>query len=111
MEKPNPHKSNWSNMFLYLRCQVEKFAIEKWGSLEKLDEEFERRNEEKKERKEKKFQKKMIELRRKTKTSSVLKKKTQSHKHEFGEEFYDPETEEFSQTCVTCGLVTTYDKL
>lgn len=44
---------------LYLREQVEEFAWNKWGSAEKLDEEFERRDNEKKQKKEKKHKEKM----------------------------------------------------
>ncbi|TPX62375.1 hypothetical protein PhCBS80983_g00500 [Powellomyces hirtus] len=58
-ERPNPHKSTYSKMLLYLRSQVEKFAWEKWGGPEALDAEFERRESEKKERKDKKFKLKM----------------------------------------------------
>jgi DNA-repair protein complementing XP-A cells len=58
-EKPNPRKETWSNMFLYLRCQVEEFAWSKWGSPEALDAEFERREKEKKEKKEKKYKEKI----------------------------------------------------
>ena len=58
-EKPNPHKETWSNMYLFLRCQVEAFAWSKWGSPEALDKEFERREQEKKDKKEKKYKEKM----------------------------------------------------
>ena len=40
--------------------QVEAFAIEKWGSQEKMDEEFYRREQDKKERKDKKYKLKML---------------------------------------------------
>ena len=52
--KANPHKATWNNMMLFLRMQVEAFAIRKWGSLEALDAEFERRQNEKKTQKGKK---------------------------------------------------------
>ncbi|KAJ3287636.1 hypothetical protein HK104_008502 [Borealophlyctis nickersoniae] len=58
-ERPNPHKSTYSNMLLYLRKHVEAFAWEKWGSPEALDAEFEKREAEKKERKQKKFKTKL----------------------------------------------------
>jgi DNA-repair protein complementing XP-A cells len=57
--RPNPHKSTWSSMKLYLRFQVEKYAGEKWGGEEGIDAEFERREGERKKRTEKKFQKKL----------------------------------------------------
>ena len=45
LEKPNPHKSTWNNMMLFLRYQVEEYALSerKWGSAEKLDEEYQKR--------------------------------------------------------------------
>ncbi|KAJ3416723.1 hypothetical protein HDV05_000553, partial [Chytridiales sp. JEL 0842] len=89
-EKPNPHKSTYARMQLFLRMHVEKFATEKWGSLEKLDEEFARREEEKKAKKEKKFKAKLLELRKKTRTSTWKKPNTE-HVHEYGETEYDEE--------------------
>ncbi|TPX63477.1 hypothetical protein SpCBS45565_g06556 [Spizellomyces sp. 'palustris'] len=84
-ERPNPHKSTYSSMLLYLRFQVEKFAWEKWGSPEALDREFERREREKKERKEKRFKSKMSELRKKTRTSTWQRRADETHVHKFGE--------------------------
>ncbi|KAL9627073.1 MAG: hypothetical protein Q9164_007714, partial [Protoblastenia rupestris] len=57
LERPNPHKSTWNNMMLYLRYQVEDYAFseKKWGSGKALDEEFAKREGEKKRRKEDKF--------------------------------------------------------
>ena len=42
-------------MMLYVRYQVEEFAIRKWGSLDNLDEEFARREEKKKTQRDVKF--------------------------------------------------------
>ncbi|KAI9008323.1 XPA protein C-terminus-domain-containing protein, partial [Gaertneriomyces semiglobifer] len=78
-ERPNPHKSTYSNMLLYVRQQVEAFAWEKWGGPQQLDDEFERREKEKKERKEKKFRAKLSELRKKTRTSTWAKKAEEEH--------------------------------
>jgi DNA repair protein len=69
MVRPNPHKSTYANMLLYLREQVEEFAFKKWGGEEGLDQEWERRVESKKDRKEKQFQNNLWELRRRTRTS------------------------------------------
>lgn len=54
--KPNPHASNYSNMMLYLRMQVEEVAWKKWGGPEGLDVEWEKREEIKRDRKVKKFE-------------------------------------------------------
>lgn len=59
MTKPNPHKSTWSDMHLYLLGDVRKFALSKWGSLEALQEELERRSLAKEVRKERKFKEKL----------------------------------------------------
>ncbi|KAK4159708.1 phosphate transport-domain-containing protein [Cladorrhinum sp. PSN259] len=71
LSKPNPHKSHWHDMMLFLRYQVEEYAIkQKWGSAEALDAEFEKREEDKKRRKEAKFKEKLLDLKRKTRTEA-----------------------------------------
>lgn len=54
--RPNPHASTYSNMMLFLRLQVEKVAMDKWGGEEGLDAEWERREEFKKRKREAKFE-------------------------------------------------------
>jgi DNA-repair protein complementing XP-A cells len=71
LNKPNPHKSHWHDMMLFLRFQVEEYAINtKWGSAEALDAEYERREAQKKARKESKFKEKLLDLKRKTRTDA-----------------------------------------
>lgn len=71
LSKPNPHKSHWHDMMLFLRYQVEEYAVKhKWGSTEALDAEFERREADKKRRKEAKFKEKLLDLKRKTRTDA-----------------------------------------
>ncbi|KAK3396926.1 XPA protein C-terminus-domain-containing protein [Sordaria brevicollis] len=71
LSKPNPHKSHWHDMMLFLRYQVEEYAFnEKWGSAEALDAEFEKREQDKKRRKEAKFKEKLLDLKRKTRTEA-----------------------------------------
>ncbi|PFH62490.1 hypothetical protein XA68_13392 [Ophiocordyceps unilateralis] len=71
LSKPNPHKTHWHDMNLFLRFQVEEYAIKtKWGSAEALDAEYERREGQKKARKEAKFKDKLMELKRKTRTDA-----------------------------------------
>ncbi|KAK3684152.1 XPA protein C-terminus-domain-containing protein [Podospora appendiculata] len=71
LSKPNPHKSHWHDMMLFLRYQVEEYAFgQKWGSAEALDAEFERRETDKKRRKEAKFKEKLLDLKRKTRTET-----------------------------------------
>lgn len=58
-------------MMLFLRYQVEEYAFgTKWGSAEKLDAEFARREAEKKRRKEAKFRERLLDLKRKTRTEA-----------------------------------------
>ncbi|KAL8954764.1 MAG: hypothetical protein Q9183_006944, partial [Haloplaca sp. 2 TL-2023] len=71
LERPNPHKSTWNNMMLFLRYQVEEYAFgKKWGSAEALDEEFDKREKDKKRRKEDKFKSKLQELKKKTRVDA-----------------------------------------
>ncbi|XXG96363.1 hypothetical protein Hte_002645 [Hypoxylon texense] len=72
LSKPNPHKSHWHDMMLFLRCQVEEYAFsdKKWGSAEALDAEFERREADKKKRKEAKFKEKLLDLKKRTRTDA-----------------------------------------
>ncbi|GAB1313672.1 DNA repair protein rad14 [Madurella fahalii] len=71
LSKPNPHKSHWHDMMLFLRYQVEDYAFNhKWGSAEALDAEFEKREADKKRRKEAKFKEKLLDLKRKTRTDA-----------------------------------------
>ncbi|KAI1129850.1 XPA protein C-terminus-domain-containing protein [Nemania abortiva] len=74
LSRPNPHKSHWHDMMLFLRYQVEAYAFEtKWGSAEALDAEFERREAEKKRRKEAKFKEKLLDLKKRTRTDAYLR--------------------------------------
>ena len=58
-------------MMLFLRYQVEDYAFkQKWGSVEALDAEFEKREADKKRRKEAKFKEKLLDLKRKTRTDA-----------------------------------------
>ncbi|GAA6000559.1 hypothetical protein JCM10207_004550 [Rhodosporidiobolus poonsookiae] len=102
--RPNPHRPTYSNMMLFLRCQVEEYAFsaKKWGSPEALDAEFERREAEKKDKKSKKFAKKLQELRKKTKTNVWHRRVEAEHKHEF-EEAQNGEGETV-QRCRECGF-------
>lgn len=75
LSKPNPHKTHWHDMMLFLRYQVEDYAFNtKWGSPEALDAEFEKREADKKKRKEEKFKSKLKELKKKDTNRSLPKK-------------------------------------
>ncbi|KAL7267099.1 DNA repair protein rad14 [Rhizina undulata] len=109
IEKPNPHKSTWNNMMLYVRYQVEAHALKKWGSLEALDKEFEKRTAERKKRKDEKFCTKLRELKKKTRVESWKRNgggSTSSGKHEhvYGPAVVKGDTGESIRTCEECGF-------
>lgn len=108
-QRPNPHKSSWSDMQLFLRCQVEVFAWEKWGSEAALDAEFDKREQEKKDRKEKKFKEKLKELRKKTRTST-WRRKEDVHTHTFGPKVWDEDEAMFSEVCTDCKFIRTFEE-
>ncbi|KAI5800205.1 putative DNA repair protein Rad14 [Peziza echinospora] len=110
LSKPNPHKSTWNDMHLYLRCQVEARAIVKWGSLEELDKEFEKRCGEKKRRKEVGFKKKLRELKNRTRVETWKRDgrmggggRERRHEHVWGQAV-DKEGGMVARTCVECGF-------
>ncbi|KAK9727626.1 DNA repair protein rad14 [Basidiobolus ranarum] len=109
-KKPNPRKSTWNDMMLFVREQVEEFAFKKWGGEEALDAEFEKRQSDKKKRKDKKFRAKLADLRRRTRTST-WEKKREEHVHEYDEPVEDQETGEMTKTCKSCGFQLSYDEL
>ena len=91
LTKPNPHKSTWNDMQLFLRYQVEARAVEKWGSFEALDAEFEKRAGAKRAKKEEKFRSKLRELKNKTRVETWKRKgtggdgmKKAKHEHVWG---------------------------
>ncbi|CAG8524574.1 1280_t:CDS:2 [Diversispora eburnea] len=99
LSRPNPHKSTWNDMRLYLREQVLlKFRAKN------LDKEFEKREKEKKARKDKKFKNMLSDLRKRTRTDKLEKSRRKEHKHEYGMAIKDPKTGVTTQTCNGCGL-------
>ncbi|XP_072319820.1 DNA repair protein complementing XP-A cells [Eucyclogobius newberryi] len=109
--KKNPHNSQWGDMKLYLKMQVEKRSMEVWGSEEALEEAKEAREENKEVQKQKRFNKKVKEL-RKAVRSSMWTKDLSAHQHEYGpEEVVDPDEDMYKKTCTSCGHELTYEKM
>ncbi|XP_034953227.2 DNA repair protein complementing XP-A cells [Zootoca vivipara] len=107
--KKNPHNPRWGDMKLYLKLQVIKRSLEIWGSEEALEEAKESRQDNREKLKQKKFDKKVKELRRAVR-SSVWKKDTSLHQHDYGaEEMIDEDL--YKKTCTTCGHGLTYEKM
>ncbi|KAJ3014162.1 UNVERIFIED_CONTAM: hypothetical protein HDU68_000398 [Siphonaria sp. JEL0065] len=92
---------------------VEAFAIKKWGSLDKLDKEFEKRGVTKQARKRMKFEAKLNELRKKTLTGTWMRlQDDQEHKHQYSPKVPMPGREAyFMQTCKTCGVAIEFEEL
>ena len=113
LSKPNPRKSHWHDMMLFLRFQVEEYAFgTKWGSAEALDAEFERREAEKRARKESKFKEKLADLKKKTMTEKWIKERGAKrqgdrlagrHVHEWGRTVENAEGMSV-KTCLSCGM-------
>ncbi|CAD5117654.1 DgyrCDS6407 [Dimorphilus gyrociliatus] len=96
--KKNPHNKRWGEMKLYLEIQIAERAFEVWGSEEAIEEEKEKRLQKKEDAKKKKFDKKLTEL-KKAARSSLYRKIDTTHQHEFGEEVYNEETDEYTKSC------------
>ncbi|KAH9223259.1 XPA protein C-terminus-domain-containing protein [Leptodontidium sp. 2 PMI_412] len=118
LSKPNPHKSHWHDMNLFLRGQVEEYAMgTKWGSEQGMDAEWERREADKAKRKNKNQMKKMADLRKKTKGDSIRRRLNEANSRpaQFGDRVGDGrhvhtwgvgvegEDGETVRTCTECG--------
>lgn len=110
LAKKNPHRFAKGDMRLYLRYQVEERALEVWKSEETLKEEHLKRRIKRKERNEKQFNKKITAL-RKSVRSSLFKKETKVHEHEYGVEHYDEENDHYFKICVSCSYKISYEKM
>ncbi|XP_063075489.1 DNA repair protein complementing XP-A cells [Engraulis encrasicolus] len=109
--RKNPHNPRWGDMKLYLQLQVERRGMEVWGSEEALEEAKETREENREVQKQKRFNKKVKEL-RKAVRSSMFRKDTNVHQHEYGPEvLLDEEEDLYKKTCTTCGHELTYEKM
>lgn len=123
LSRPNPHKTHWHDMMLFLRYQVEEYAFgTKWGSAEALDAEFARREAAKKKRKEEKFRDRLLDLKKKTRADAFRRGAgslgggdarfgesiaagagVKKHVHEWGRAVVD-EAGMSTKTCVSCGM-------
>jgi DNA-repair protein complementing XP-A cells len=109
--RKNPHKESWGEMKLYLRVQVEKRALEVWGSEEALEAEHEKREDRRDQLKVKKFNKKLKALKMQVRGSLYKKVDISVHEHEYGEEVYNEDEDQYSRTCKTCDHVHSYEKM
>lgn len=115
LEKPNPHSGTFARMQLFVRCEVEAFAYNKWGGEEGLDKEWHRREEGKSQRREKKYQQEMLKMRMKTRAQEYTtrlkeRKHGKAHKHSFTAPIDGGTNEDGHQIlrrrCLDCGMET-----
>ncbi|XP_047000024.1 DNA repair protein complementing XP-A cells [Schistocerca americana] len=111
--RKNPHNMRWGTMKLYLRLQIEKRALEVWGSEEKLEEELEKRDEKRSKAKIKKYNKQVKALRMAVRSSLYDRTKSATHTHEFGPEKPLPDQGEdtYTRKCTTCGYEEIFEKM
>ncbi|XP_018410602.1 PREDICTED: DNA repair protein complementing XP-A cells isoform X1 [Nanorana parkeri] len=107
--KKNPQNSHWGDMKLYLKSQIVKRSLEVWGTEEALEEAKEDRQDNRNKRKQKRFDKKVKELRHAVR-SSLWRRDTAGHQHEYGPEEHIEE-DMYKKTCKTCGHVLNYEKM
>ncbi|KAK0090399.1 hypothetical protein PV325_000681 [Microctonus aethiopoides] len=109
--KKNPHNNRWGEMKLYLHLQIEKRALEVWGSEEVLLEEREKRDMKRQESKVKRYNKKVKQLRMEVRSSIYDKTKKASHTHKFGADTYNEDDDTYTHHCIECNYEETYEKM
>ncbi|KAL1233516.1 putative DNA repair protein [Trichinella spiralis] len=106
--RKNPHSARYGDMKLYLTIQVEKRAIEVWGSVEELERQRQLRLRNREKWKEKRYDNKMRNLRKQVQ-SGVHEPKT--HQHNFGDEQFDKKNNSYFKNCVDCNFKIAYEKI
>lgn len=98
-------------MRLYLKFQIEERALEVHGSEEKLEEELDKREERRTVKKQKVYDKKMKTLSMQVR-SSLYKRETGGHEHEYGEaKCIDEDNDLYQKICKTCGHKWEYEEM
>ncbi|CCK72026.1 DNA repair protein RAD14 KNAG_0I02400 [Huiozyma naganishii CBS 8797] len=109
-ERANPHAATYARMQLFVRCEVERFASSKWGSLEALDAEWERRETDRRDRKTRKYDREIKQMRLRTRAQEFTKKYHRGkygprHTHEFVTREGPKDIEgTVTRRCTGCGL-------
>ncbi|XP_055916621.1 DNA repair protein complementing XP-A cells homolog isoform X2 [Eupeodes corollae] len=101
ISKKNARYTKWGEMKLYLLLQVQKRALEVWGSEEEVIKQQEERDEKRVVTKVKRYNKQMKQLRMDVRSSLYTKKLKPMHQHEFGPEVYNEEEDTYSHSCVS----------
>lgn len=103
----NPHNPKGGSMKLFLFGQVYERACEVHDGDDGIDEAVAQRAKNREVSAQRKLDKKMSELRKFSRPRQLK----QTHVHEFGEESYNEEHDEYSHECLSCGYIETYEKL
>ena len=127
MTLPNPHKSSYGDMRLYLRTQVEELALRTWGSDEALFVEKERRVQERLQKADAKKRKAATTgprgvpagpAKRSAASAAAMARHQQqqavSHTHSFcaeADEVYDAAEDTWTKKCTGCGFEVTYERI
>lgn len=111
ISRKNPHNVRWGEMKLYLLMQVEKRAMDVWGTEEELSRQHELREEKREVTKVKKYNKQMKHLRMEIRSSLFTKKTKSTHEHDFGPDTYNEPDDNYTHTCKTCSYTETYEKM
>lgn len=98
-------------MKLYLHLQIEKRALEVWGSEEQLEEARDSKKEKSEKMKISKYNKQLKKLKMNVR-SSLFDKTKSTHVHTFGtEEEYNEDEDNYTHSCEECGFVETFEKM
>lgn len=109
--RKNPHNPRWGEMKLYLDLQVEKKALDIYGSFDEIEAKRDAKNVKKEVARRKKYQKQMNSLRKEVR-SSLYTRNLSGHEHEFGpESCKDEDNDLWSKVCKSCGHELTYEKM
>ncbi|VVC86943.1 unnamed protein product [Leptidea sinapis] len=109
VRRRNPHRARFADMRLYLRAQVERRALDVWGSREALEEEREARRRRSERAGDTAARRRLRALRMDVR-SALYDRSTRAHEHALGEETHDAERDLYCRACA-CGYVQTYEKM
>lgn len=107
----NPHSSK-TQMKLYLTMQIQKRAIEIWGSDEEVQNQMDLRAERSRKIVHKRLQKKTELLQKRLCRQVNIEERYKVHEHSFGEEeVVDVENDVYRRKCLLCTYVEEFEKL
>lgn len=79
--------------------------------MEKIEEQLENREEKRIVTKTKRYNKRMKELRMNVRSSLFDRTSAAAHNHQFGEDKYNSDEDNYTHTCQTCGYNETFEKM